>query len=482
MDTLNFIKAVPDEVRSKPSSISAKEPVIKRNKEHRVENTNEQERFSNKLKKEIKGTSNSQKNDIENSDSKSEGEVSGKKLPIDKEQSSKELSTKSESKNELKENLVEDNIAISGVVDLATEDLLTEDLDANNLTLDSLFQKIAISQDQSRAISEKGEKEISTAEIMQSIVEPLSTAVNPSTAEILKSIVDPISTLTNPSVPLVSDISQPVSANINNDTVKTLSSIFQGAMFQKEPTSNNFMSSLMEAATPSSISTSTGVMSSLMQGTTTGYDSSSNQQPQNPLMEQFSELQMKLLSHDKSIEESNFDISKLAGVVSNTSQATSTIDQTLLNPNKIISDVVVKTPVMDKQWSADFGQHIAYMAKSGGGNALIKLNPAHLGPVEASIKVSNEVATVQIVATNLTTRDALDAAIPKLKEMLEENGFSQVNVDISDKDSSHDNGNENKEASSANGELVDEEEGDFLDKDNIISRQSVIDGVVNYYA
>jgi flagellar hook-length control protein FliK len=214
-----------------------------------------------------------------------------------------------------------------------------------------------------------------------------------------------------------------------------------------------------------------------------GFDLSSNNQQNSSFNQQFSELQMRLLGQDKLINEAPFDVAKLTQPTTDTPVSSALFETNTFNQPRTISELMIKTPVMDRQWSTEFNNHIAYMSKSGGGNAIIKLNPAHLGPVEATIRVVNEVATIQIAATHITTREAMDAAIPRLKEMLNEQGFTQVNVDISDKGFSQQSDKSNQGTSSANNQTVDEEEGDFSNTESMtVLGKSVSNGVVDYFA
>ena len=64
--------------------------------------------------------------------------------------------------------------------------------------------------------------------------------------------------------------------------------------------------------------------------------------------------------------------------------------------------------------------------------AELKLNPRHLGPIEVKIAMSqDQVTTVHMSASHGTTREALEAAIPRLREMLNESGLTQVDVNVS---------------------------------------------------
>jgi len=101
---------------------------------------------------------------------------------------------------------------------------------------------------------------------------------------------------------------------------------------------------------------------------------------------------------------------------------------------KMTPSLDVKTGVGKPGWNKSFSNQIIVMANNGIQHAKIKLNPLSLGPVEAMVRLSGETAVVNLSAVNLTTKDALESAIPRLKEMLNENGFSQVDVNVSHQD------------------------------------------------
>jgi len=50
--------------------------------------------------------------------------------------------------------------------------------------------------------------------------------------------------------------------------------------------------------------------------------------------------------------------------------------------------------------------------------AEIKLNPAHLGPISVRIDVNQDQATIMFTAQHADVKEAIEASIPKLREML----------------------------------------------------------------
>lgn len=85
----------------------------------------------------------------------------------------------------------------------------------------------------------------------------------------------------------------------------------------------------------------------------------------------------------------------------------------------------MNTPFGRPDWSDDFGERVVWMTGKGIQSAELQLNPQHLGPVEVRINLSQDQASVQFVAHHAAVRDAIEAAIPKLREML---GAQQLNL------------------------------------------------------
>ena len=83
------------------------------------------------------------------------------------------------------------------------------------------------------------------------------------------------------------------------------------------------------------------------------------------------------------------------------------------------------------QWQNALGERMVWMVKRDLQQAELRLNPQHLGPVEVRIEIRNEQASITFSAHHAVTRDALEAAVPRLREMLGDNGVNLASVDIS---------------------------------------------------
>lgn len=81
-------------------------------------------------------------------------------------------------------------------------------------------------------------------------------------------------------------------------------------------------------------------------------------------------------------------------------------------------------PVRSEAWSQEFGEKIVWMARNDQQQAQLSLNPAHLGPLQISLNLEGEQATASFIATTPEVRQALEDALPRLREMLAGAGIS----------------------------------------------------------
>lgn len=91
---------------------------------------------------------------------------------------------------------------------------------------------------------------------------------------------------------------------------------------------------------------------------------------------------------------------------------------------------VVRTPVGSPGWAEEVGQRVSWTASHDSGRADLVLTPPSMGRVEVSINMNGDQASANFVAANPQAREALQDALPKLREMLAQAGIQlgQANV------------------------------------------------------
>lgn len=91
----------------------------------------------------------------------------------------------------------------------------------------------------------------------------------------------------------------------------------------------------------------------------------------------------------------------------------------------------ISYPLNHQKWNEALGKRMIFMANQSIQLAQISLNPEKLGPIQLRLQLDrDQMMTVSMSANHATTREALEAAIPRLKEMLTEAGvlFDQIDV------------------------------------------------------
>jgi flagellar hook-length control protein FliK len=82
-------------------------------------------------------------------------------------------------------------------------------------------------------------------------------------------------------------------------------------------------------------------------------------------------------------------------------------------------------------WGQAMAERVVWMSNAKIQEAEIQLNPRELGPIGIKISMNNDQANVSFVAQHAATREALETAIPRLREMLSEQGLELGQSDIS---------------------------------------------------
>jgi flagellar hook-length control protein FliK len=91
----------------------------------------------------------------------------------------------------------------------------------------------------------------------------------------------------------------------------------------------------------------------------------------------------------------------------------------------------LEVPLRSPEWAQALGERITWLVDQKFSSAEIKLNPPQLGPIEVRIALAGDSTQVTVSAHSPITRDALEAAAPRLREALTSHGLGNVSVDIS---------------------------------------------------
>lgn len=89
-------------------------------------------------------------------------------------------------------------------------------------------------------------------------------------------------------------------------------------------------------------------------------------------------------------------------------------------------------PVGQPGWGRELGSRVLWLAKDNQQYAELRLNPPHLGPLEVRISLQPDQGTsLSFLSNHAAVRDAVAGALPQLREMLADGGFTMLDVNVS---------------------------------------------------
>lgn len=109
--------------------------------------------------------------------------------------------------------------------------------------------------------------------------------------------------------------------------------------------------------------------------------------------------------------------------------------------NKAVgADKKVEVPAMNRplghpEWNQELGEKLIWMHKQAVPSAELRINPQHLGPISIKVDVHQDQTTISFTAQHAGVKEAIETALPKLREMLSEQQLNLVDVNVSQQQS-----------------------------------------------
>ena len=91
---------------------------------------------------------------------------------------------------------------------------------------------------------------------------------------------------------------------------------------------------------------------------------------------------------------------------------------------------VVQTRVGERGWDQAVGDKLVWMVNQKHQVAQLHLNPPDLGPLKIAISLDQSQASAQFFSAHASVREALEVAMPRLREMLAESGITLGNTSV----------------------------------------------------
>lgn len=155
--------------------------------------------------------------------------------------------------------------------------------------------------------------------------------------------------------------------------------------------------------------------------------------PDSPLpMEAQSRLHTMMAALDRTLPAPDPSTIPLPGAAaaSNTAGAASPTAASVLPPG--FTDLPALEPGADQQaWTQGLGERLLLMAEKGQQSATLRLQPEQLGPMHIHIRVDDDgVSQVLFSAHHAHTREAIEQALPRLRELFAEQGLNLAQADV----------------------------------------------------
>ena len=96
------------------------------------------------------------------------------------------------------------------------------------------------------------------------------------------------------------------------------------------------------------------------------------------------------------------------------------------------------------EFDQKLGQRLMMMVQHGVRQASVSVHPEHLGPIEIRLKLDSDSTQLTLHSPHAAVRDALEQALPRLREMFVDAGMTLADVDIGQGDAGTHSGDQSE--------------------------------------
>ncbi len=141
----------------------------------------------------------------------------------------------------------------------------------------------------------------------------------------------------------------------------------------------------------------------------------------------------------------------------------------------------IELPVSHKNWGEALAEKTALLVGQKGNFARLNLVPHNLGPLEVRVQLQGETSSLEFIAVNPATKDAIESAIPRLREMFESGGLALGDVNVNSQ--SKRDGETERMFTPRKGEAPGDSDNEAVEEE-VLSRLggSLLNGRVDFYA
>jgi flagellar hook-length control protein FliK len=102
-------------------------------------------------------------------------------------------------------------------------------------------------------------------------------------------------------------------------------------------------------------------------------------------------------------------------------------------------------------WEDALSQKVVFLSNAHSQSAELTLNPKDLGPLQVVLQVADNHAHALFVSQHQSVREAVEAALPKLREAMESNGIGLGSASVSDGFARQNGGQQNGDSGRSSG-------------------------------
>lgn len=106
-------------------------------------------------------------------------------------------------------------------------------------------------------------------------------------------------------------------------------------------------------------------------------------------------------------------------------------------PVSTVRVIEIPVPVQQNGWGEALGNRVVWLANQQVQSAELHLNPPQLGPIDVQIRMADNQASIEFGAHHALVREAIESALPKLREMFAAQGLNLADVNVSQQSFAH---------------------------------------------
>ena len=105
-------------------------------------------------------------------------------------------------------------------------------------------------------------------------------------------------------------------------------------------------------------------------------------------------------------------------------------EQPVATSKSIAEQLAQKLPLNEQAAAKHLKERVSLLINAGQGQAVIQLDPEELGGLSIRIQMQNDQVNVQFLVQNAGAKELLEQAMPKLKQLLDQQGIALNQSDV----------------------------------------------------